>query len=646
MGEEVDRGQWGRQIEFVLTMVGYAVGLGNVWRFPYLCYKNGGGAFLIPYVTCLIILGIPMFALECAFGQFGGKGPLSIWTVNPAFKGLGMTIMATSSIVFIYYNIIISWGLNYLVSSLTSRLPWIDCNDCACLLYESKNVTEDELERMKFNNTLGVVCPDLDPNVTLSPSEIYYKEDILHDSGTITEIGDVQWHLLLGNFVAYAIIFLVLYRGIQSLGKVVYFTAIFPYILLTILLVRAAMLDGSLNGVKYYLTPKWERLKDATVWSDAAVQIFFSLSACLGGLIAMSSYNKFDNNIMRDAFMIPIINCCTSFYAGFVVFSTLGNMAEIKNVNIDQVTEQGPGLAFVVYPEALGKMPVSTLWAILFFFMLCILGFSTQFSAAETIMSSVMDEFPKVFAGRKSRQIMFRICVCLAAFVLGIPMVAQGGQHLFYLVDEAVLGYPLLFVGLLEYFVIIHLYGYENFSQDIEAMLGRKPLFYFKATWSVLAPVMLLAIIVYTAYNGKEFEYPWTGLLYYLIVIFILMWVPVWYFYYTCRNGAWQMMRPEQAWKDRRLLNPKQQGNVENGVTQEGLRYSSEGLQSHLGEYTVHIEANSKSDPEKDLEVTSSKPSIQMEEIARYGVENAAYLNSETAEQQNQKEVPTGVYIP
>lgn len=642
MGEEAERGQWGRQIEFILTMVGYAVGLGNVWRFPYLCYKNGGGAFLVPYLLCLIILGIPMFALECAFGQFGGKGPLSVWTINPAFKGLGLTIIATSAIVFIYYNIIIAWSLNFLVASMSSKLPWIDCNNCKCVLYENENVTMEELEILKVNNSLGRPCPDLDPNATLSPSEVYYKVDILHDTGTITEIGDVQWHLMLGNFVAYAIIFLVLVRGIQSLGKVVYFTAIFPYILLTILLVRSAMLEGSLNGVKYYLEPKWERLKDASVWTDAAAQIFFSLSACLGGLIAMSSYNKFDNKIMRDAFLIPIINCGTSFYAGFVVFSTLGNMAASKGVSVDDVTDQGPGLVFVVYPEALSKMPVPTLWAIMFFFMLCILGFSTQFSAAETIMTSVMDEFPKIFAGRKMRQTLFRILVCLAAFILGIPMVAQGGSHLLDIVDGAVLEIPLLVVGLLEYIAIIYIYGYENFAQDIHTMLGRKPMFYFKATWVVFAPLMLFAIIVYTIYNGKEFEVWWAGLLYYLIVIFIVMWVPLWYFIYTCRNGVWEMMRPQQAWKERRLLGSQNQALVEKGVTREGLRYSTDGLQSHLGEYTVHIDAATVSNPTEKNSNNLDSRIIKMEDKAKHGVENSAYWE-ESATADGHVETPIGI---
>ncbi|KAH9513801.1 Sodium- and chloride-dependent glycine transporter 2, partial [Bulinus truncatus] len=492
MTEEPVRSQWGKQIEFVLTMIGYAVGLGNVWRFPYLCFKNGGGAFLIPYTLSLIFLGIPLFALECAFGQYGGKGPLSIWSINPTFKGLGVSMVVASVLVFIYYDVIIAWGLRFLVASFTSDLPWIKCHDCSCLLYDAKNLTEEMVEGLKFNNSLGIACPDLSINMTAdSPSELYYYKEILHDSGTIEESGDVLWPLLLCNLVSFIVIFLVLLKGIESLGKVVYFTATFPYVLLTILLIRCAMLDGAYDGVLYYLTPKWDRLSDATAWSDAAVQIFFSLSCCMGGLVAMSSYNRFNNNIIRDAFVVPIVNCMTSFYAGFVVFSTLGYMAKIKGVPIEKVTAGGPGLAFIVYPEAIGSMPVSTLWAILFFIMLCILGFSTQFSAAETIMTSIIDEFPKFFNTRK-RQTLFRISVCAMGFILGIPMVTQGGSHLLNLVDEAVLGFPLLLIGLFEYIVIIYLYGFKRFSEDIHAMLGRNPFVYFKATWIVISPLLLL----------------------------------------------------------------------------------------------------------------------------------------------------------
>ncbi|KAK0043211.1 sodium- and chloride-dependent glycine transporter 1 [Biomphalaria pfeifferi] len=570
------RSQWGKQIEFVLTMIGYAVGLGNVWRFPYLCFKNGGGAFLIPYTLSLILLGIPLFALECAFGQYGGKGPLSIWSINPTFKGLGVSMVVASVFVFIYYDVIIAWGLRFLVASFTSDLPWIKCHDCSCLLYDAKNLTEEIVEGLKYNNSIGQNCTDLSLNSTAdSPSELYYYKEILHDSGSIQESGDVLWPLLLCNLFAFIVIFLVLLKGIETLGKVVYFTATFPYVLLTILLIRCAMLDGAYDGVLYYLTPKWDRLSDATAWSDAAVQIFFSLSCCMGGLVAMSSYNKFNNNIIRDAFVVPIVNCMTSFYAGFVVFSTLGYMAKIKGVPIEKVTAGGPGLAFIVYPEAIGSMPVSTLWAILFFFMLCILGFSTQFSAAETIMTSIIDEFPKFFNTRK-RQTIFRIAVCLMGFILGIPMVTQGGSHLLNLVDEAVLGFPLLLIGLFEYIVIIYLYGFNKFSQDINAMLGRNPFIYFKATWIVISPVLLLAVVVFKAYQMEDFHPGWVGLLYYLIVVFTMMWVPILYFHYSLKHGLWDIMKPKQSWINRRNLSELNKADKTSEVNDKNTLFINE----------------------------------------------------------------------
>ncbi|XP_055959211.1 sodium- and chloride-dependent glycine transporter 1-like [Patella vulgata] len=463
MAEE--RAQWGRQIEFIFTLIGYAVGLGNVWRFPYLCFRNGGGAFLIPYVICLVFLGIPIFGLEIAFGQFGGKGPISIWkNANPIFKGIGMGGILISAIISIYYDIIIAWALYYLFASMTDKLPWEDCTDCACQLYDSQaNVTNylnsnvtNYLNSTELNCTLFTGQPR-------SASEIYYRDVVLSESEKLGDWGILKWDLSLCNLLSWTIVFIVLSKGIQSLGKVVYVTAIFPYVLLTILLIRGAMLEGALEGIKYYITPDLSRLTDATVWSDAAVQIFFSLSSCQGGLMAMASYNKFTNNILRDAIMIPVINCLTSFYAGFVVFSVLGYMAHERQLPVANVTQGGAGLAFIVYPEALSKMPISPLWAILFFLMLCMLGFSSQFSTAETAMTGIIDEFPRFLHSGK-RRILFRVGVCISGCLLGLPMLTQGGSYLLDLIDSYILGFPTLFMGLIETVAIIWVYGEFNYS--------------------------------------------------------------------------------------------------------------------------------------------------------------------------------------
>ncbi|KAL8587502.1 hypothetical protein ACOMHN_000908 [Nucella lapillus] len=562
-----ERAQWGRQTEFVLTLIGYAVGLGNVWRFPYLVYSNGGGAFLIPYVICLVCLGIPIFALEVSLGQFGGQGPITIWDINPAAKGLGMAAVVLSFIVTIYYDIIIAWALRFLVASFTSNLPWEDCNSCQCLLYkqggDNSNNNITDMQNFLVNNSYGLNCSlDKDaPNFAgeRSPSEIFFADEVLHQTSSIEETGDVVWQLLLCNLVSFVIIFLVLLKGIKSLGKVVYFTATFPYILLTILLIRSAMLEGAGDGVEYYLKPDWSKLADAQVWSDAAVQIFFSLSACMGGLIAMSSYNNFHNNVIRDAFLVPIINCLTSFFSGFVVFCTLGSMAHSKNTTVDQVTAQGPGLVFVVYPEALSQMPISPLWAVLFFFMVCILGFSTQFSACETVMTSIIDQYSHVF-NTGPRRVLMRAAVCLLAFLLGIPMLTGSGQYLLELIDTAVLGYPVLVVGLMECVVIVILYGYDNFAEDIKTMVGFRPPIYFGICWMFVTPVLLVGVLVFKAYQEKGHPVNWVNLIYWLNIAFPILLMPLWWFYHACTKSKLTAYTP--AWRDRRNQGDAQTNDI------------------------------------------------------------------------------------
>ncbi|KAL5005876.1 hypothetical protein ScPMuIL_017034 [Solemya velum] len=535
--EPQKRGNWGGSIEFILTCVGYAVGLGNVWRFPYLCYENGGGAFLIPYLICLIALGLPLFCLELTLGQYSGRGPVDVWCVSPIMKGVGFTMVLSTSVIAIYYNVIIAHCIYFLFASMTSELPWASCtndwNSCSCLALDS-NATRPHCLNMT----------DIVRNV--SPSAEYYYNHVIQETGGIEDPGVVRWELALSLLLAWTIVFVVLLKGIQSMGKVMYFTAIFPYILLTILLIRGLTLDGHGQGIDFYLSADWDKLSEAKVWSDAATQIFYSLSTCSGGLIAMSSYNKLHNNHLRDSLLVPVVNCLTSFYAGFVIFSVLGFMANAKGTTIDNVAAGGPGLAFVVYPEGIATMPVSPLWAILFFFMMSTLGFSSQFSIVETIITTISDEFP-AFLRRKKISIIFRFCVCMTGFLLGLPMVTQGGFYLLDLVDDYISGFPLLFVGLFETLIVSWAYGFWKVSDNIEYMLGEKPWFVLKffylPFWMVITPVLLLMVIIFLGIQYEPYKYR-TGLFYpewaetigILIVVFVLLFIPCWALYYYIRQ--------------------------------------------------------------------------------------------------------------
>ncbi|EDO28939.1 predicted protein, partial [Nematostella vectensis] len=368
---EPKREQWGHKAEFILSCVGYAVGLGNIWRFPYLCFKNGGASFLIPYGSMLLFCGIPIFYMELALGQFLRKGASKAWaSVCPAAAGIGVAMMMVSGFISIYYNVIIAWSLLYLWNSLAKEIPFKHC----------KNPWNTLLCRDADTN---VTCASLglDRNCTLqftTPSEEFWTNKILHSSSGVEQVGEVRYDLATALLIAWIVVYLCVSRGIRSSGKIAYFSATFPYFILMVLIVRGATLPGAYQGVLFYLSPDFSRLADPQTWIDAASQIFFSLSVGLGGLIVFGSYNNRRNNCEADAITVSLINCVTSFVGGFATFTVLGFMAHSTGLDVKEVVSSGPGLAFVAYPESIARMPVSPLWAILFFFMLFLLGIDSQ----------------------------------------------------------------------------------------------------------------------------------------------------------------------------------------------------------------------------------------------------------------------------
>ncbi|XP_046906476.1 sodium-dependent proline transporter isoform X2 [Hypomesus transpacificus] len=475
------REQWGGKYEFLLSCIGYCVGLGNVWRFPYLCYRNGGGVFLIPYFIMMFVTGVPLFLMELSLGQYGAAGPITVWKCCPLLKGIGIGMLCVSTLVCLYYNVIIAWTFYYLFSSFQSPLPW----SCEALA----NVA------LCGNMTSG----NRSAGRTLSPTEVFWNERVLGvvNSKGLHDPGPVRWPLALCLLAAWIIIFLCMIKGIRSSGKVVYVTATFPYFVLIVLIIRGATLEGSLQGVAFYLTPDWERLARAQVWNDAASQIFYSLGIGFGGLLSMASYNKFDNNVIRDTLVITIGNCSTSFFAGFAIFSILGHMAWKKGVPVGKVADTGPGLAFVAYPEALALLPGSVFWSILFFLMLFMLGVDTLFGNMEAITTAFVDEFPQLRANLKHKS-LFLALLCFVFYLMGLLLITDGGIYWFTLIDSFSTSFGLIIITLFMCIGISFFYGVNQFCQDILDMICRCPpwcskvLLYFKACWVFCTPFLLL----------------------------------------------------------------------------------------------------------------------------------------------------------
>ncbi|XP_051878247.1 sodium- and chloride-dependent neutral and basic amino acid transporter B(0+)-like [Pristis pectinata] len=363
--ENLVRGNWSLKADYMLSVVGFTLGLGNLWRFPYLAYKNGGGAFLIPYTIMMAIAGVPLVFLESALGQSSSLGPLKVWKVDPILQGLGVLSVILSILQTIYYNIIISCNLFYLFSSFHSFLPWADC-----FSWWGRN------ESCAKGNVL-TSCAQI---ITKSASEVYWDEKVLRRSSSIDHIGKLNWDLALCLLLAWLMVFVAVSKGIKSSGKVVYFTMTFPYFGLILLLIQGATLDGADKGIDFYFGSHsdFSKLADAEVWKDAATQTFYSLSVSLGGLMALSSYNKFHNDCYTDAISICIIDDATSVFAGLAIFSILGHLTHDTNVPVSEVTHSGFGLAFIICPEALPHLPISPFRSIIFFCTLIALGLSSQ----------------------------------------------------------------------------------------------------------------------------------------------------------------------------------------------------------------------------------------------------------------------------
>uniref|UniRef100_A0AAQ5XE70 Transporter n=1 Tax=Amphiprion ocellaris TaxID=80972 RepID=A0AAQ5XE70_AMPOC len=537
--ENPDRGNWTNKTEYILSMIGYAVGLGNIWRFPYMAYKNGGGAFLIPYLLMLVLCGIPLFFLESAIGQFCSQGPINMWRAVPVLQGVGLSMVMVNALVSIYYNVIIAYSLYYMFASMQFPLPWSSCSSWAdrkCSMY--CNVSGVLMTNWTQEN---ITCPSSN-KITVSvesPSEQYWDHVALQRSSGLDETGPVVWHLALCLLLSSIIVAAALIRGIKSSGKVVYFTATFPYVVILILLIRGVTLEGARDGIDFYIGSQSNltKLTEGQVWKDAATQTFFSLSIAWGGVPTLASYSNFHNNMFLDSVIVTVINDGTSVFAGFAIFSILGHMAHVYGKPIGNVVKEGFGLAFIAYPDALAKLPISPLWSILFFFMLLTVGLDSQFAAIEVITTCLLDAFPNIL---KSKRAVVTILTCIIVFLLGLPCVTRAGIYWVTLIDQFVASWVMLILALMEIIGFCYIYGVNRFIKDIEMMIGKKSFcfwLWWRACWLFLTPCIIAVILVWSLVifvpptYGKV-QYPAWGLaLGWSMVAFVLIWIPVIAFY-------------------------------------------------------------------------------------------------------------------
>ena len=479
---------WPSRWIFILAAIGSAAGLGNLWRFPFQAYKHGGASFVIALIIANIIIGIPLLALEVGLGQKMQKGAADAFAgIKKGLRYIGWLSVVLAFIVVSYYMAVVAWGVNYFGASFTTAWG--------------------------------------------TETKSYFFDSVLQTTDSVNTLGGFSWPVLAGLIIAWIITYFIVWKGVRSISKVVVWTATLPFVILVVLLARAVTLPGAGTGLELYLVPEWAKLADTQLWLAAFSQTFFSFSLAFGVMVAYGAYNREDTEVTKSVLWIAGGNLLVSILSGFVIFGTLGYMAQQTGKAITDVVAGGPSLAFVVFPKAISLLPAfNALIAVLFFGTLLLLALDSAFSILESVARVFQDRFPDT----STKKVTFAISVL---GLLGSLVFATGaGLYVLDIVDHFVLNYGLVAVALLESIAV----GWLWKGSELRDFINKHSDWKLGITWDiaikVIAPVFLIILLgvnIYTEFQSAYGGYPvwallWLGvapLILVPIVAYLLDWL-------------------------------------------------------------------------------------------------------------------------
>lgn len=370
-----DRGAFSGRRAFIFAAIGSAVGLGNIWRFPYVAYSNGGGAFILPYVVALLSAGIPLLFLDYAIGhRYRASSPLSFRRLHRLTEPIGWWHVMICVIIGTYYAVILAWAIQYFVFSFNRA--W-GSDPAAFFMAEFTRSVDPAEASLGFEFVPGVLVP-----------------------------------LILVWVAVVAVLALGVQKGIARSSIIFMPILVAMFVALVII---GLTLPGSLQGLDALFTPDWGALMDSSVWVAAYGQIFFSLSVAFGIMLTYASYLKKDADLTGSGLVVGFANSSFEILAGIGVFAALGFMAAAANVPVDEVAGSGIGLAFIAFPTIINQAPLGSVIGVLFFGSLVFAAFTSMISIIEVIISAVQD---KLGLGRIPSVLAVGIPMALASLLL------------------------------------------------------------------------------------------------------------------------------------------------------------------------------------------------------------------------------------
>lgn len=444
--------KWRKDSFFILACVGAAVGLGSIWRFPYMAFRNGGGAFLLPYVICLGTVGIPLCLLEIGLGRWGGGSIVAAFRKNrPALTWIGWWILVNSMVIVSYYCVVLAWCVQYFVYSFTTAWG----ADAASFF------------------TKGVL------QVTEGPQDL----------------GGFNWGTLTALAMIWALILIIVRGGLPWISKALLITVPLPFILLIIMAIRGVFLPGAPEGVAYFLKPRFSDILSPSVWAAATSQTVLALGLAMGQMVAYASRKRDDVKLGKAAVTICLSVLVISILAGIVTFAMMGFLAHDKGVPIEDLKLESLSLAFVSFPMAISALPLAPLWGALFFLLLIAIGLDSAFAVIEATLSGTEE-----FSSNGSRRTLGPM-LCAIGFLGGLLFTTHGGLYWLDIVDHWVEKYAIASLVLLECLLFAWLAPIEQIGQRIKASWAAFPIEQWKFVLRFVVPLVLV-----TVFGGRVVE--------------------------------------------------------------------------------------------------------------------------------------------
>ena len=453
--------QWDSSIAFIFAMIGAAVGLGNIWRFSYVLYSNGGGSFFIPYFTAIAIMGIPFLILEYGVG-FSFKESFSkiMRKINPKFEIIAWILVLFVFIVTIYYMVILSWDLIYLLSSFT--FSW--GTDAAAY----------------FTQTVGGSSNLSNASFLLIPTTV-------------------------GVLILWVILWFIAHRNVdKGIGKVSKILIPALFVIMGVIIVYALTLPGADIGVSTLLTPDWGKLMDVNIWLAAFAQIIFSLSMGQAIALTYASYLPENSKLIDNVLIVVASNSAFEICTAFGVFSILGYMSATSGTPMVQLITEGTGLIFVVFPMIFNIMgPIGRVLAPLLFLAILFAGITSALGFFEPMLNSTVD---KLGWSRKKAATILGIIGCAFSLILTTGI----SSYLVGIIDSFVNEFGILLLIGVQCIIFAWFYGVDNFLPALNECstfkVGKTWMFIIKYLLPIVLIVMWAIGIVTLFSSAKEFE--------------------------------------------------------------------------------------------------------------------------------------------